>query len=228
MKKKTDIPTEDSLMGDAHTLIEASKSWPVVAGKGHPLVTTSMQKYGISSNKNKPTTTATTQVWNCVVSTLQSDELSFSRVWARLGKNKAWNQQFYVPGITRVARVKYISESQSIWTILFIYPPPLSPRVYTIYQASWLLEYSHRRQGIVITLPIDLSSKSDKDLAEVEEKGVRGRFLSVEHIHEIDGDKVEWRRLVCVDPGGMIPKCWTKRNVLSRMVEVFLASIPLL
>jgi Protein of unknown function (DUF3074) len=81
---------------------------------------------------------------------------------------------------------------------------------------------------IVITLPIDLSSKSDKDLAEVEEKGVRGRYLSVEHIHEVDGDKIEWRRLVCVNPGGMIPKCWATRNALSRMVEVFLGRFPTL
>jgi hypothetical protein len=78
----------------------------------------------------------------------------------------------------------------------------------------------------VITLPIDLSSKSDRDLAEVEEKGVRGRYLSVEHIREVDDEKIEWRRLVCVDPGGMIPKCWAKRNVLSGMVEVFFGSIP--
>jgi hypothetical protein len=69
-------------MSDAHTLIESSKSWP--AAKGHPLVKASIQKYGSKS---------TTQVWNCVVSTFQSDELSFSRIWARLGKNKAWNQQ---------------------------------------------------------------------------------------------------------------------------------------
>jgi hypothetical protein len=80
----------------------------------------------------------------------------------------------------------------------------------------------------VITLPIDLSSKSDKDLAEMEEKGVRGHYLSVEHIHEVDGDKVEWRRLVCVDAGGMIPKYWAKRNVLSRMVKVFLGRFPTL
>jgi len=78
----------------------------------------------------------------------------------------------------------------------------------------------------VITLPIDLSSKSDRGLAEVEEKGVRGRYLSVEHVHEVDDDKIEWRRLVCVDLGGMIPKCWARQNVLNGMVEVFLGSIP--
>ena len=73
----------------------------------------------------------------------------------------------------------------------------------------------------MITLPIDLSSKSEKDLAEMEEKGVRGHYLSVEHIHEVDDDKIEWRRLVCVDPGGMIPRFWANRNILSRMVEVY-------
>lgn len=56
----------------------------------------------------------------------------------------------------------------------------------------------------------------------MEEKGVRGRYLSVDHILEVDGDKIEWRRLVCVDPGGMVPKCWAKSHFLSRLVEVFL------
>jgi hypothetical protein len=62
----------------------------------------------------------------------------------------------------------------------------------------------------------------------MEERGVRGRYLSVEHIHEVDGDKIEWRRLVCVDPGGMIPTCWVKRNFLRRLVEVFLGRFPTL
>ena len=53
----------------------------------------------------------------------------------------------YVAGIDKVTRVKYISESQSIWTTLFIHPPPMSPRVYTVYQVSWLQEFSYRRRG---------------------------------------------------------------------------------
>jgi len=202
-----EIPKEKVLIADAHTLLESSKSWR--AGKSHPLVA-SAQRLSKSTG---------TQVWNCVVSTFRSDELSFSRAWARLGHNKVWNQQYYVPGINKVTRIKYISDSQSIWTTLLTYPPPLSPRVYTIYQASWLLEYSHKRQGIVITLPIDLSSESDKNLAEMEEKGVRGRYVSVEHIREVDGDRIEWRRLACMDPGGLIPKFWARRKVLSSMVQ---------
>jgi hypothetical protein len=74
---------------------------------------------------------------------------------------------------------------------------------------------------IVITLPIDLSSESDKNLAELEERGIRGRYVSVEHIHEVDGDRIEWRRVACTDPGGWIPKFWAKRKVLSSIVQVF-------
>jgi len=125
----------------------------------------------------------------------------------------------YLPEISKVTRIKYISESQSIWTVLFTSPPPFSPRVYTILQASWLLEHSHNRRGIIVTIPIDLSSKSTRNLAELEEEGVRGLYVCVEHVREMAGDVIEWRRVVCLDRGGFIPKFMAQKGILNKLIQ---------
>jgi len=56
-------------------------------------------------------------------------------------------------------------------------------------------------------------------LAELEEKGVRGLYVCVEHIQEMAGDVVEWRRVACIDPGGWIPKFMAQKSTLNKLVE---------
>lgn len=77
-----------------------------------------------------------------------------------------------------------------------------------------------RRYRIIVTIPIDLSSKSTRNLAELEEKGVRGLYVCVEHIQEMAGDVVEWRRVACLDPGGFIPKFMAQKSTLNKLIEV--------
>lgn len=74
----------------------------------------------------------------------------------------------------------------------------------------------------MVTLPIDLSSRDTADLAELEEKGVRGRYVAIELLRETDDGMIEWRRIARVDPGGMLPKFWTAKQFPSRMAEVTL------
>ena len=73
---------------------------------------------------------------------------------------------------------------------------------------------------IIVTIPIDLSYKSTRDLAELEEKGVRGLYVCVEHIQEMAGDVIEWRRVACLDPGGFVPKFIAQKSTLNRLIEV--------
>jgi hypothetical protein len=73
---------------------------------------------------------------------------------------------------------------------------------------------------IIVTIPIDLSSKSTQNLAEVEEKGVRGLYVCVEHMQEMAGDVIEWRRVACLDPGGCIPKFMVQKSTLNKLIEV--------
>ena len=47
---------------------------------------------------------------------------------------------------------------------------------------------------MVVSLPIDLKADpADAGLAKLEEKGVKGRYVSVERLQETEDGKVEWR-----------------------------------
>ncbi|PPQ66693.1 hypothetical protein CVT26_009553 [Gymnopilus dilepis] len=209
-----DIPPENELLSDAQTVLDASLDWTL--RKAYP----NGKAYfhlEFDSGKKK------THTWHCVVTELHRDEVSFGQLWAKLGRNKAYNQRRYVAGIDKVTRVKYISESQSIWTTLFIHPPPMSPRVYTSHHSR--ATNLPIRKRIVVTLPIDLSSKTAGELSELEEKGIKGRYVSIEHIREIDGDLLEWRQIVGVDARGLIPKFWVHRKMGKNLLQEFSACV---
>lgn len=98
--------------------------------------------------------------------------------------------------------MKRISDTQSIWTLYYTFPPPVSPRVFTVLQTIRLLE-SSPKSGIIVSIPIDLHE--DHELAKIEEKGVKGRYVSVERLLELEDGMVEWRMATSSTPGGSIP-----------------------
>lgn len=55
----------------------------------------------------------------------------------------------------------------------------------------------------------------------MEEKGVRGRYVCVEQLQELEGgDVVEWRLATCGSPGGFIPKFLANKNMSAKIAEV--------
>ena len=46
---------------------------------------------------------------------------------------------------------------------------------------------------------------SEPDLAKLEEKGVKGRYVSVECLMELPSGETEWRMATSSSPGGRIP-----------------------
>jgi hypothetical protein len=57
--------------------------------------------------------------------------------------------------------------------------------------------------SIIVSIPVDITG--DVELAQLEEKGVKGRYVSVERLQEIDGGKVLWEMATSSTPGGSIP-----------------------
>jgi len=45
---------------------------------------------------------------------------------------------------------------------------------------------------MVVSIPVDLSGLGDEELANLEEKGTKGRYVSVERLVELEDGKVEW------------------------------------
>jgi hypothetical protein len=64
------------------------------------------------------------------------------------------------------------------------------------------LTVTHHR--IIVSIPVDLTG--DTELAKLEEKGVRGRYVSVERLQEVEGGKVLWQMATSSTPGGNIPR----------------------
>jgi hypothetical protein len=139
----------------------------------------------------------------------------------------------FIPTIDKATEVKKISPTQTIWTLYYTFPLPISPRVFTVLQVTQLtlaprtglvfvvyqpipLVTCHPR--IIISIPIDLTS--EPELLKLEEKGVKGRYVAVERILELDDGKVEWKMATSSAPGGNIPAFVSERSLPGQIAGV--------
>ncbi|TBU49134.1 hypothetical protein BD309DRAFT_852382, partial [Dichomitus squalens] len=188
----TEIPSEDVIIKAGREVLNDTANW----------------KHGKSFHKNTVKTLSRKKgpkdgaAWHARVSEHDKDEVTFEEFWDKLGKDKANNEMQYIPEIEKVQLIKQISQNQSVWTLFYKFPPPVSPRVFTVVQTIWFSETSPRT-GIVVSVPVDVSG--DPEAEKLEEKGVKGRYASVERILELDNGKVEWRMATSSTPGGNIP-----------------------
>ncbi|KAI6150715.1 hypothetical protein BKA82DRAFT_4118906 [Pisolithus tinctorius] len=190
--KLGDIPPESTIITLGNELLASTESWKKgkTFANGKVLTLRRLPAQGSESS------------CHCRVSRHDKDDATFDEFWSKLGVNKAENEKQFVGAIKQVAEVKRISATQSIWTLYYTYPPPVSPRVFTVLQTTYLSSASPR-SGLIVSIPIDVSE--DEELAKIERKGVRGRYVAVERLLELDDDKVEWRMATSATPGGMIP-----------------------
>lgn len=57
----------------------------------------------------------------------------------------------------------------------------------------------------MVSIPIDLTVPGSEDLLKLEESGVKGRYVSVDRLIELEDGKTEWRMATSGTPGGNIP-----------------------
>jgi len=207
--KPSEIPSEEVIIEEGKKLIESTTAWK--AGKTFSSVQTSYRA-------KEPGDGAP---WYCRISEHTPKEATFDAFWEKLSKNKAVNEKEFMPEIKKVTKVKEISPNASIWTLYYTFPPPVSPRVFTELQVTHLSD-STPRTGIIVSLAIDLSSKEDEDLLKLEEKGVKGRYVSVERIKELDNGNTEWRMATSSTPGGLLPNFLVE----STMAKTIAADVP--
>ncbi|KAF7363586.1 DUF3074 domain-containing protein [Mycena sanguinolenta] len=201
--KPSAIPSDKEIMQAGDALLESSSSWK--AGKTyHKQVKTYSHPKGPEDGAP----------WHSRVSIHKPEEATFSQMWSKLGEDKATNEMKFIPNIKKVTKVKQISPTQQIWTLYYTFPPPVSPRVFTVLQITRLNEASPRC-GTIVSIPVDLTE--DQELAKLEEKGVRGRYVSVERILELEDGTIEWRMATSSTPGGSIPTYFVESSMASQI-----------
>ncbi|EPS93319.1 hypothetical protein FOMPIDRAFT_1136399 [Fomitopsis schrenkii] len=203
--KVSQLPSEETILALSEALLESTKSWK--QGKTfNKVVKTSSRPKGPQDGAP----------WHSRVSEHAPEDATFDEFWSKLGEDKANNEMQYVPEIKKVTLVDEISQTQSIWTLYYTFPPPVSPRVFTVLQTKHLVGESPKK-GIIVSIPVDLSE--DAELAKLEEKGVKGRYVSVELLQELDNGKVEWRMATSSTPGGNIPSFVAESTMASTIAK---------
>jgi len=198
--KPTEIPQEDQILEEARKILTSTSSW----------------KQGKTYGKYKVVTSSRAKVegdgapWHCRSSTHAKEDGTFDEMWDKLANDKAHNEMQYIPEIQKTTHIQKISESARIETLYYKFPPPISPRVFTVLQLEHL-STSTPRTGIIVSIPIDLSS--DADLLKLEEKGVKGRYVAVEQLVELEDGRVEWTMATSSTPGGRIPSFVTEASL---------------
>ncbi|KAJ3509297.1 hypothetical protein NLJ89_g5294 [Agrocybe chaxingu] len=193
--RPSEIPTEEDIIAEGLRLIESTTSWK--AGKTFFKNTVKTCCHAKRPEDGAP--------WHCRISEHKPEEIGFDELWDKLGKNKAQNEMQFIHDIKKVTKVKEMSATATIWTAYYTFPPPVSPRVFTVIQVVHLSE-SKPRTGIVVSIPVDLSG--DEELHALEEKGVnivKARYTAVERIMELENGNVEWRMATSSTPAGLIP-----------------------
>ncbi|KAH9843203.1 uncharacterized protein C8Q71DRAFT_698534 [Rhodofomes roseus] len=190
--KLSQLPSEETIVSLGESLLESTKSWK--HGKAF--------HKGLVKTCSRPKGPRDGAPWHCRISEHAPEDATFDEFWSKLGEDKANNEMQYVSEIKKVTLIKEISPTQSIWSLYYTFPPPVSPRVFTVLQTKHLVAESPKK-GLIVSIPVELSE--DAELAKLEEKGVKGRYVSVELLEELDNGKVEWRMATSSTPGGNIP-----------------------
>ncbi|KAH8827018.1 hypothetical protein DL96DRAFT_1710171 [Flagelloscypha sp. PMI_526] len=189
--RPSDIPNQSTIDEAGLQLLKSTYSWK--AGKTFNGVKTYSRSK--TSDDGAP--------WFCRVSEHASSEVDFDTLWRALSVNKAETEKQFIPEISKVTKVKDLTPQQQIWTMLYKFSPPIADRIFTVVQSISLHEESGRRSGLVVSIPVDLSG--DHEASQLEAAGVRGKYVSVEQLVELENGSVEWRMATSSSPGGRIP-----------------------
>jgi len=170
---KNNIPPLPVLLQAANTLLASTVHWPPGKIYHDGTVQTFSQK------------TNTGLSWHGRLSYHPIEQGTFHEFWEVIGVRHCAAQEEYVPELVSATHLEpFLNGDYDGWTYHYTYSPPVSPRTFTILLAT-SLDDKPPRQGWVISIPFDVGE--NEGLKALEERGVRGRFTSVERLMEVDG-----------------------------------------
>ncbi|KAJ1302529.1 hypothetical protein OPQ81_002846 [Rhizoctonia solani] len=198
------IPPLKVLLESANALLASTVRWPPGKTYYDGLVQTFSHKEPSGPN------------WHGRISYHPIDQGTFHEFWEVIGTRHCQAQEEYVPELVSTAHLEpYLDGDYNGWTYHYSYSPPVSPRTFTVLLAT-SLDDKPPREGWVINIPFDVGD--NEGLKALEEKGVRGRFTSVDRLLEVDG-KVEWMAVMMYQIGGSIPNFISERGMPRQLAE---------
>ncbi|KAF8596172.1 hypothetical protein BDV93DRAFT_528227 [Ceratobasidium sp. AG-I] len=198
------IPPLSVLLESANTLLASTVRWP----PGKTYFDGAVQTFSQKTN--------TGVSWHGRLSHHPIEQGTFHEFWDVIGVRHCASQEEYVPELVSATHLEpYANGDYDGWTYHYSYSPPVSPRTFTILLAT-SLDDKPPRQGWVISIPFDVGE--NEGLKALEERGVRGKFTSVERLMEVDG-KVEWMAVSMNQIGGSIPNFISERQMPKQLAE---------
>lgn len=196
------IPPRETLLAAAEALLSSADTWK----KGK--VFGAVQSLTRPKHKDDPAGPP----FHARLSTHAPEECTFEEFWDGLGIGRAQNETEYISEIKEASLVQQLNAHDAVYSMLYVFPPPLQPRVFTVLQAVFRLE--GKDEFVVVQLPVDVSGSEDalkgKDHAFRTDHGhphvVRGRYASVERLRKLDDGRVEWLMATSSAAGGNIPQ----------------------
>ncbi|CAE6338671.1 unnamed protein product [Rhizoctonia solani] len=213
---KNNIPPLNVLLEAANSLLASTVRWPPGKTYYDGMVQTFSHKEASGPN------------WHGRLSYHPVEQGSFHEFWEVIGTRHCQAQEEYVPELVSATHLEpFLDGDYNGWTYHYTYSPPVSPRTFTVLLAT-SLDDKPPRQAWVINIPFDVGE--NEGLKALEERGVRGRFTSVDRLLEVDG-KVEWiprqdnpflsrvRGATMYQIGGSIPNFIPERGMPRQIAE---------
>ncbi|CAE6418614.1 unnamed protein product [Rhizoctonia solani] len=213
---KNNIPPLNVLLDAANALLASTVRWPPGKTYYDGMVQTFSHKEPSGPN------------WHGRLSYHPAEQGTFHEFWEVIGTRHCQAQEEYVPELVSATHLEpYLDGDYNGWTYHYTYSPPVSPRTFTVLLAT-SLDDNPPRQAWVINIPFDVGD--NEGLKALEERGVRGRFTSVDRLLEVDG-KVEWiprqdnpflsraRGATMYQIGGSIPNFIPERGMPRQIAE---------
>ncbi|CAE6436204.1 unnamed protein product [Rhizoctonia solani] len=174
---KNNIPPLNILLEAANALLASSVRWPPGKTYYDGMVQTFSHKEASGPN------------WHGRLSYHPAEQGTFHEFWEVIGTRHCQAQEEFVPELVSANHLEpFLDGDYNGWTYHYTYSPPVSPRTFTVLLAT-SLDDKPPRQAWAINIPFDVGD--NEGLKALEERGVRGRFTSVDRLLEVDG-KVEW------------------------------------
>ncbi|WWC65782.1 uncharacterized protein I303_108404 [Kwoniella dejecticola CBS 10117] len=112
---------------------------------------------------------------------------------------------------------KHIAE---VWRLTFKTPPPTNPRTFLVLLLSRELNSGPKGERSFMNISIPFEHPDCPPKANNEKSRVRGKYVSVERVREVNGGaEVEWRMATSSDAGGNIPRFVTNGSLPNSIAE---------